>query len=85
MCDLEYQGEINTDGKISVPVNDLKAQFHFTEVGLELDNFPDAMETELANRDMFEMSCLFCAEECFIDENGWPESSQKYLINEHNY
>ena len=33
MCDLEDQGEINIDGKISVPVNDLKAQFQFMEVG----------------------------------------------------
>ena len=37
-------GEINIDGKRSVPLNDLKAQFQLTEVGWELDNFPDAME-----------------------------------------
>ena len=55
MCDLEDQGKINIDGKRSVPVNDLKAQFQFTEVGWELDNFPHAVDTELDNGDMFEM------------------------------
>ena len=70
MCDLEDQGEINISGKRSVPVNDLKAQFQFMEVGWELDNFPDAMDTELDDGDMFEMPCLICAEEFFINENG---------------
>ncbi len=54
------------------------------EVGRELDNSPDDMETELDDGNMFEMPHLLCAEEFFINENGWPESSQKYLINEHN-
>ena len=52
MCDLEDQGEIKIDGKRSVPVNDLKAKFQFTEVGWELDNFHDAMVTELDDGDM---------------------------------
>ena len=42
------------------------------------------METELDNGEMFEMPHLFCVGEFFINENGWRESSQKYLIHEHN-
>ena len=53
-------------------------------MGWELDIFPDAMDTTLDDGDMFEMPCLFCAEDVFIDEHDWPESSQKYLINECN-
>ena len=75
MFDLEDQGGINIDSENSVIDNNSTAQIQFMEVGWELDDYPDIVDTKQSNGNMFEMPSLFCAEEFFIKENAWPESS----------
>ena len=79
MFDFE-EPEMNTD-----PDN-VCAEFHSTGVGWELDDLDDldAVVTEQNDDNMFKMPAVFRAEEFFIKENGWSNSSRSYLINEHN-
>ncbi len=83
MFDFKDQGEINIDGESSVPVIDFRAFVQFVDVGWQLDNYLDSVDTEQDDSNEFEMPILF-AVEFFIKQNAWPASSQNYLINEHN-
>ena len=79
MFDLEDQGEINIDGESSVLDNKCRAQVQFKEVGWELDDYLDAMDTKQNNDNMFEMPSLFCTEEFFKKENAWLNLSESIL------
>lgn len=70
--DLKYQGKFNTDCKSLVPDNDLRAPVQFMEGGWQLDDCPDAVDTEQYDSDMLEMPTLFHAEEFFIKESPLP-------------
>lgn len=74
------------DPEMNPDPDNVCAEFHSTEVGWELDDLDDldAVVTEQNDDNMFKMPAVFRAEEFFIKENGWSNSSRSYLINEHN-
>lgn len=75
--------DVEDQGKLNVCCNIFREGILQTEEGWELDNLPDALNTEQDDSNMLKMLASFCAEE-FIKKNGWSDSRQNYLINEQN-